>query len=234
MLITFLIQESPMLQDIVSKNWNSVKKKLPKIVVIGGLALATAGALGQDYSARPEASSRLSSQKEVQQQDEKALREYREKIRALPKENLERYVLYGKIVEPDLDDNPDLRFVIETGLTVEAYMLDRRFEKLPGDMKKYLILVERKFEDKFAAEITNIRRDVNQKPYRVQVWADANWEEAGKQKIEGKYDMRVYLRGLFVYDKNPPVGTNEPDRAYPLGGVVGGITGGVGGNPIKK
>jgi hypothetical protein len=221
-----------MLQDIVSKNWNSVKKKLPKIVVIGGLALATAGALGQDYSARPEASSKMSSQKEVQQ-DEKTYREYREKIRALPKENLERYVFYGTIAESDLDDNPDLRFVIQTGLTVEAYMLDRRFEKLPGDMKKYLVLVERKFEDKFAAEITAIRKDINQKPYRVYVWT-ADWEAAGKQKIEGKYNMKVYLRGLFVYDKNPPPHTNEPDRTYTLGGIIGSIIGGAGGNPIKK
>jgi hypothetical protein len=220
-----------MLQEIIFETLNSVKKKLPKIIVIGGLTLATAGALGYDYSGDPNAVSKQVSQQQTQQQEEKA---YREKIRKLPKEQIERYELWGEVVETDTDDNTDLRFVIETGLTVEAYMFDRRFERLANDMKKYLVLVERKFDPKFAGEIEAIRKDINSRPYRVKIWTDADWKMSGENKIEGKYDAKVNLAGLFVYDNNPRIGSNEPDRAYPLIGVIGGVYGGVGGNPIKK
>jgi hypothetical protein len=221
-----------MLQDLVSKSRETSRRDFLKILGAGALAFAATSIPGMNLYGF---TGQGVSPQQFTEKQKKTIKDLNDMfLKRYGEDRMKVSYLYGKVAEGTPVGSQDLSFVIETGLTLESYMYDIKFGKLDDSQKKYLVLVERKFDPKFADELKAIKSDINKKPYRVQVFTDGHIDEQSiKRNVRGKYDMKVTLAGLFVYDKNPRVGSNEPDRHYDLGGVYGGVIGGVTGT-IKK
>jgi hypothetical protein len=198
-----------MLEETISKSWRFVKRNIIKIILVGGLALSTASALGyQKVKQKPFTPNY--SQAELEQRLEQAGPQGP----------------YGIVYEADNDNNPALDFSIRSYIYKDQ-LVEIKYGKSPlAGAKTYLFWVHRDFDNEKAGIIESIRKEINKKPYRVQVFGDYKLNPFERNGV--KYDGTVKPGAVMIYDCTPVVdeaSAQRCTRAYILEGVLGMVRG---------